>query len=332
MQSIGLCTPSRGFKPLRYEWAMEMWRRQQQLHWMPEEVPLGEDVRDWRSKLTGPEKHLLTHIFRFFTQADIDVNDNYMDRYAAVFRPNEVRMMLAAFSNMETVHVSAYALLIDTLGMPEAAYTEFLDYKAMRDKHEHAIKFDVQSPEETLLTLANFGALTEGLQLFASFAILLSFPKRGLMKGMGQIVTWSVRDETLHCEGITRLFHQYARETGALTEDLKERIRALADNVVTLEDRFAELAFEQGPVVGMSLEDVKRYVRYVCDWRLGQLGVAPLYDIKVHPLPWLPSILNNVEHANFFETRATEYSKGATRGSWDETWGRFDAPKIAVAA
>lgn len=330
-QPIGLTTPSAGFRPIRYPWALELWRRQQQLHWMPEEVPLGEDVRDWRSKLNDSERNLLTQVFRFFTQADMDVNDNYMDRYAQVFRPNEVRMMLASFSNMETVHVASYALLIDTIGMPESEYTAFHQLKAMRDKHDHAAMFGVDTPAETLETLANFGAFTEGLQLFASFAILLSFPKRGLMKGMGQIVTWSARDETLHCDGVIRLFHTFAQESGALTPAVTERIRLLGARAVELEDAFVDLVFAQGDVKGLAAADVKQYVRYVCDWRLRQLGMAPIYGVAEHPLPWLPAVLNGVEHANFFETRSTEYSKAATGGTWEEAFNRFDAPRSAAA-
>ena len=112
----GLLTPSRSYKPFRYPWAIDYWRRQQQIHWMPEEIPLGEDCKDWNGRVTDAERNLLTQVFRFFTQADVEVQDNYMERYARVFRPTEIKMMLAAFANMETVHIAAYALLLETLG------------------------------------------------------------------------------------------------------------------------------------------------------------------------------------------------------------------------
>ena len=123
----GLLTPSRSYKPFRYPWAIEYWRRQQQIHWMPEEIPLGEDCKDWNSRITDAERNLLTQVFRFFTQADVEVQDNYMERYARVFRPTEIKMMLAAFANMETVHIAAYALLLETLGMPDSEFTAFMD-------------------------------------------------------------------------------------------------------------------------------------------------------------------------------------------------------------
>ena len=211
-------------------------------------------------------------MFRFFTQSDIEVQNNYLERYAQVFRPTEIKMMLAAFANMETVHIVAYALLLETIGMPETEFAAFMDYQAMRDKHDYMQRFGVQSEGDILRTLAMFGGFTEGLQLFASFAILLNFPRHNKMRGMGQIVSWSVRDESLHCEGIMRLFHAFAAETGALTKRVREDIVECARTVVGLEDRFIDLAFELGPITGLDAEQVKTYIRYVADWRLQQLG------------------------------------------------------------
>ena len=218
--STGLLTPSYAYKPFRYPWAYDFWKKQQQVHWMPEEIPLGEDCKDWATKLDDSERNLLTQIFRFFTQSDVEVNDNYMERYARVFKPVEVKMMMAAFSNMETVHIAAYALLLETIGMPESEFAAFLDYQAMRDKHDYMQAFGVKSNADIARTVAMFGGFTEGLQLFASFAMLMNFPRFNKMKGMGQIVSWSVRDESLHCEGIIKLYHQFNKETGAVTKSV----------------------------------------------------------------------------------------------------------------
>ena len=323
----GLLTPSHGYKPFRYPWAYDYWKKQQQIHWMPEEVPLGEDCKDWASRLTDNERNLLSQIFRFFTQSDVEVNDNYMERYARVFKPTEIKMMLSAFSNMETVHIAAYALLLETIGMPETEFAAFLDYKEMSDKHSYMKSFGVETDADVARTVAMFGGFTEGLQLFASFAMLLNFPRQNKMKGMGQIVSWSVRDESLHCEAMIHLFHTFCHETGCLTASVKDDIVECAKTVVKLEDKFIELAFDLGPVNGMTPEDIKAYIRYIADWRLSQLGLPTVFEVKEHPLPWLTQILNGVEHANFFETRATEYSKAATRGQWhgaDGVWSHFD--------
>jgi ribonucleoside-diphosphate reductase beta chain len=323
----GLMIPSKGYKPFRYPWAHEFWKKQQQVHWMPEEVPLGEDCKDWAAKLNDGERNLLTQIFRFFTQSDVEVNDNYMERYARVFKPIEIKMMLSAFSNMETIHIEAYALLLETIGMPESEFSAFLDYQAMKDKHDYMQTFGVETHADIARTLAMFGAFTEGLQLFASFAMLMNFPRFNKMKGMGQIVSWSVRDESLHCEGMVKLYHAFAHETGCVTKSVQDDIVENCRTVVSLEDKFIDLAFEAGGVQGMTPDDIKQYIRFIADWRLRQLRLPELYGVSENPLPWLQSMLSGVEHANFFEARSTEYSKAATKGQWhgaDGVWSNFD--------
>ncbi|MFP1130650.1 ribonucleotide-diphosphate reductase subunit beta [Asticcacaulis sp. W401b] len=323
----GLLTPSIAYKPFRYPWAFDFWQKQQQVHWLPEEVPLGEDVKDWASKLNDNERNLLTQIFRFFTQSDIEVQDNYMEKYGRVFKPTEIKMMLSAFANMETVHIAAYALLLETIGMPEAEFGAFMEYEAMRDKHDFMQKFGVDSDADICRTLAMFGGFTEGLQLFASFAMLMNFPRFNKMKGMGQIVSWSVRDESLHCEGIIKLYHAFNKETGAVTKAVADDIVDCCKTVVSLEDKFIDLSFEMGPVEGMTPDDIKQYIRYIADWRLRQLELPEVFGVQENPLPWLQVLLSGVEHANFFEARATEYSKAATKGSWtggEGVWDAFD--------
>ncbi len=336
---VGLLTATGTYDVERYPWAHEFWKRQQQMHWMGEEVPLGNDIKDWSSdRITPAERALLTQIFRFFTQSDVEVGDNYLKRYIPIFQPLEIQMMMAAFSNMETVHIDAYALLLKTLGMPKAEFEAFRDYAEMRAKADYMHGFGVATVADVARTLAMFGAFTEGMALFASFAMLLNFPRHNKMNGMGQIVSWSVRDESLHCDGIIRLFHEWNRETDALTRAVRDDIIDVAKTMVTLEEDFVDLAFGLGDIAGMNAAGIKAYVRYVADWRLTQLGLSPVFgyfeesesgyrQVKPHPLPWLVEILNGVEHANFFEQRATEYSKGASRGSWDGengVWALFD--------
>ena len=309
------------YKPFKYPWAYEAWHTQQQIHWLPEEVPLAEDVKDWEKNLTEAEKNLLTQIFRFFVQADVEVNNCYMKHYSQVFKPTEVQMMMAAFSSTETIHIAAYSHLLDTIGMAEIEYSAFLEYKEMKDKFDFMRKWGVETKENIAKTLAVFGAFTEGVQLFASFAVLLNFPRFNKMKGMGQIVTWSVRDETLHTESAIKLFRTFVSENPeVLTPELEKDIYNACETVISHEDAFINLAFELGGVEGLEANQVKDYIRYIADLRLTQLGMEKLFNIKEHPLPWMVEMLGGVEHTNFFEGRATEYSRASTTGSWDETF------------
>ena len=309
------------YKPFSYPWAYDAWLMQQRVHWLPEEVPLADDVKDWHRTLSNGERNLLTHIFRFFTQADVEVNNCYMKHYSQVFKPTEVQMMLAAFSNIETVHISAYSHLLDTIGMPETEYSAFLKYQQMKDKYDYMQEFGVSTNRDIAKTLAMFGAFTEGLQLFASFAILMNFPRFNKMKGMGQIVTWSVRDESLHTASIIKLFRTFIHENPEIwDEEFQRELYVACETVLNHEDAFIDLAFEMGGIEGLEGREVKQYIRYIADRRLSQLGLQPVYRIEKNPLPWMEEMLNGVERANFFENRATEYSKAATEGSWEEAF------------
>ena len=320
-KKMGLLVENPVYKPFRYPWCYDAWLTQQRIHWLPEEVPLGDDVRDWQKNLSVEEKNLLTHIFRFFTQADVEVNNCYLRHYTTVFKPTEVLMMMTAFASMETIHVAAYSHLLDTIGMPESEYSAFLKYKEMKDKYDYMQNFNVNNKREIAKTVAVFSAFTEGLQLFASFAILLNFPRFNKMKGMGQVVTWSVRDETLHCNSMIKIFNTFCAENpGLLDESLKKEITDACRTIVEHEDAFIDLAFEMGPIEGLTAQQIKDYIRWIANRRLVQLKLDEIYDVKENPLEWIDTMLNGVEHMNFFEGRATEYSKASTKGSWVEAF------------
>jgi ribonucleoside-diphosphate reductase beta chain len=284
---------------------------------------MSEDVKDWKKNLTNEEKQFLTHIFRFFTQGDIDVAGGYVKNYLPYFPQPEVRMMLLGFAAREALHVAAYSHLIETLGLPETTYNQFLDYQEMKDKHDYVLDIssrngDIQS---TATHIAVFSAFTEGMQLFSSFIMLLNFPRHGKMKGMGQIVTWSIVDETMHAESMIKLFRSYIEENKEIWNDeLKGKIYSIAERMVQLEDKFIDLAFSMGDMVGLRGDDVKHYIRYIADRRLISLGLKGIFKVKKNPLPWVEEMINAPTHTNFFENRATDYAKGATKGSWEEVW------------
>jgi ribonucleoside-diphosphate reductase beta chain len=313
------------FKPFNYPWAYDAWLVHEQSHWLFSEVPMSEDVKDWKNKLNPAEKQFLTHIFRFFTQGDIDVAGAYVNNYLPYFPQPEVRMMLLGFAAREALHVAAYSHLIETLGLPETTYNDFMEYAAMKEKHDYVMDISSKnsSKENTATHIATFSAFTEGMQLFSSFIMLLNFPRHGKMKGMGQIVTWSIVDETQHCESMIKLFRTYINEnTEIWNDDLKGRLYTVAEKMVELEDKFIDLAFAMGAMEDLTAEDVKKYIRYICDRRLISLGLKGIFKVKKNPLPWVEEMINAPTHTNFFENRATDYAKGALSGTWDDVWGR----------
>ena len=309
------------YKPFSFPWAFEFYVQQQSQHWTPEEVSLSEDVTDWNQKLSAGEKQLLTQLFRFFTQGDVDVGTAYLDKMIPFFKNEEVRMMLTSFAAMEATHVHAYSLLLDTVGMPEVEYQAFREYDEMAAKHEYLERFSADSDADMLKSLAVYSAFTEGLQLFSTFAILKNFERFNRMKGMCDIVTWSLRDESLHVEGMLTLARAHMAEHPHLvTPLLKAELYQICEDMVTLEDHFIDLCFQGVTLQGLTAEEVKQYIRHIADLRLQGLGLEPAYHIPVNPLPWVNALQGGVEHANFFERRVTEYSKGGLTGSWSEVW------------
>ena len=312
------------FKPFNYPWAYDAWLKHEQSHWIHTEVPMADDVKDWKDKVTEPEKAFLTNIFRFFTQGDIDVAGGYVNNYLPHFPQPEVRMMLSGFAAREALHIAAYSHLIETLGMPESTYSEFLEYQSMADKHEYFMKLSNNNgtSESIATNIAAFSAFTEGMQLFSSFIMLLNFPRHGKMKGMGQIITWSIVDETMHAESMILLFREYIKENRKLWKDkLKKDIYDIAEKMVELEDKFIDLAFAIGPMEDLTPADVKKYIRYIADRRLISMGMKGIFKVKRNPLLWVEEMINAPTHTNFFENRATDYARGALEGDWGEVWG-----------
>tara|TARA_B100000214_G_scaffold281002_1_gene210606 strand:+ start:2139 stop:3104 length:966 start_codon:yes stop_codon:yes gene_type:complete len=307
---------SKAYKPFAYPWAVELTKKHEEIHWVEDEAELSEDVQDWRTKLSDQEKDFIENILRLFTQSDVQVGANYHDFLIPKMKNNEVRNMLTSFANREGVHQRAYALLNDTLGLPEEDFHKFIEFKEMSDKLDFMANSNITTLTGLALALAQ-SVFNEGMSLFASFVMLLNFQRFGKMKGMGTIVEWSIRDETMHVQGNAKLFRTLCDEHPRIVNDeLKSKIYQMARNGVKLEDKFIELAYKDNEVEGLKEEEVKAYIRHIADRRLLQLGLKAKFKAKENPLPWLDWVLNGVSHDNFFEKRVTEYSVAGMEGEW----------------
>lgn len=302
------------YKPIQYEWAYNLFEKHEKMHWLPTEVPMADDIRDYNTRLTTGEKNLLIQILRFFTQGDLEVQNNYNTQLIHNFQLPEITMMLSSFASRENIHVWAYSHLNDTLGLAENEYSKFLEYEEMRKKidkmHYYSSGASV-SDMALALNLAVFGGFIEGVSLFGSFAVLLNFSRRGLMKGVGQIVAWSAEDESIHSLGVSTLFKTLVQESNINLEVLADRVYTACIDIVNAEKEFLKLCFADGDVVGLKLEDSYKYIEYLADMRLRGLGYEPIFKVSSNPLPYMDTMLSAKEHTNFFENRATEYAKGA---------------------
>jgi len=319
---VTMVTPSESYKPFRYPWAVELTKRHEQAHWIEDEIDLSDDVSDWKSgKLKPHEKDFITQVLRLFTQSDVAVGQNYYEFFIPKLKNNEIRNMLGSFASREGIHQRAYALLNDTLGLPESEFQSFLEYKAMSDKVDFMRDNDNSNYSNLAMAIAK-SVMSEGISLFASFVMLLNFQRFGRMKGMCKVVEWSVRDETMHVEGMTQLFRKFCEEhPRVVTDEFKLGIYDMLRTVVGLEDKFIDLAYDKhNEMYELAKGDVKKYIRHIADRRLLQLGLKPNYKVKDNPLPWLDWVLNAPDHTNFFENRVTEYEVGSLKGSWGDVY------------
>lgn len=312
------------FKPFSYPEFYDLWLKHEQVHWVHTVQSMQKDISDWKT-LDESKRNFLTQILRLFTQSDIDVAGAYVNNYLPLFPQPEVRMMLLGFAAREAVHVAAYSHLMESLGFPDSVYNEFLKYEQMAAKHNFFSEMTGSDHNQIVQQMCAVSAFTEGMQLFSSFVMLLNFGRNNLMPGMTKLVTWSIIDESLHCEGMTKLFREFIKENKDIwTDQLKSQIYTIAEKMVELEDGFIDLAY--GIMDGSEFtqplykQDMHTYIRYIADRRLIALGLKGIFKQKKNPLSWVDEMLVLPSHTNFFEQEESSYSKGGLTGSWSEVW------------
>lgn len=327
-KKIKLTDPRNSFKPFTHPKCYDLWLAHESIHWLHSVVNMQQDVNDFKKRLSPSQKNFLTQILRLFTQGDIDVAGGYVNNYLPVFPQPEVRMMLLGFAAREAVHIAAYSHLLETLGFPDSTYNEFMDYQEMVDKHDFVSSITMNKDKHSVVQhMCAISAFTEGMQLFSSFVMMLNFGRNNLMPGMTKIITWSIIDESTHCEGMTYLFREFIKENRDIwTDSLKTELYEIAKKMVSLEDAFIDLAYKSmdGTEFTQPLpkEDMHTYIRYIADRRLIALGLKGIFKQKKNPLPWVDEMTALPSHSNFFEQDESSYSKGGLTGSWSEVWAK----------
>jgi ribonucleoside-diphosphate reductase beta chain len=311
------------YKPFEYPEAHDFWMKQQQAHWLHTEVPMMSDINDWKQNLTETEKNIIGSILKGFAQTETVVNDYWSGLVTKWFRKPEIIKMAVTFGSFETIHAEAYSLLNEELGLDD--FSEFLEDEATMAKIQALMdvrdSFDGEIDwHERAKSLAIFSAFTEGVNLFSSFAILLSFKLRNLLKGVGQIVEWSIRDESLHSEAGCWLFRQLLIEKPELnTPELKEAVRQAALLSLKLELDFIDKVYNMGDLDGCSKYDLVSFIKYRVNTKMQDLGYEPVVngidDASIKRMKWFDSLSAGKQHTDFFANRVTNYSKGVQ--NWD---------------
>ena len=313
------------YKPFEYQEAADYWLKQQQAHWLHTEVPMMSDLNDWNSNLNETEKNIIGSILKGFAQTETVVNDYWTQLVTKWFRKPEVIMMATTFGAFETIHAEAYSLLNETLGLEN--FDEFMEDEATMAKIEALTtvrdSFNGEKDiHEIAKSLAVFSAFTEGVNLFSSFAILLSFKMRNKLKGVGQIVEWSIRDESLHSEAGCWLFRTLIEENPEIkTPELEAAINEAALLSLKLELDFIRKCYELGDLEGCSQYDLENFIKNRINTKLGDLGykgiISDIDPTAVERMKWFDHLSGGKQHTDFFANRVTNYSKGNM--DWDES-------------
>jgi ribonucleoside-diphosphate reductase beta chain len=317
--------PRMVYKPFEYQEAADYWLKQQQAHWLHTEVPMMSDLTDWNSNLNKTEKNIIGSILKGFAQTETVVNDYWSGLVTKWFRKPEIIMMATTFGAFETIHAEAYSLLNETLGLDN--FDEFLEDEATMAKIQNLMdardSFQGETDwHEVAKSLAIFSAFTEGVNLFSSFAVLLSFKMRNKLKGVGQIVEWSIRDESLHSEAGCWLFRTLVKENPKLkTKELEAAINEAALLSLKLELDFINKVYELGDLEGCSKYDLEHFIKNRVNTKLGDLGYKSIISnvdmTAVERMKWFDHLSAGKQHTDFFANRVTNYSKGHL--TWDES-------------
>lgn len=299
------------YKPFEYQTAFEFYKDQHRAHWLADEVPLSSDLNDWKLKLSESEKNLIGNILKSFAQTETYVNDYWATKVAVWFPKHEIKAMACAFADFESIHAEAYARLNEELGLDD--FEAFMEDEEAKAKIDRLVELPGDTLREKALSLAIFSAFTEGVNLFSSFAVLMSFQLRNLMKGTGQVVEWSVRDESLHSKAGCWLFRTMIEEMPELNEGMEKQIYEACDLSVKLEFDFIDKAFEMGEIEGLNKDQLKNFIKERANQKLIELGYNPLYnDIDpnlLKSMEWFGHLTSGKTHQDFFANRVTDYSK-----------------------
>jgi len=307
------------YKPFEYQTAFDFYKDQHRAHWLADEVPLASDLNDWKLKLTEPEKNLIGNILKSFAQTEVHVNDYWSTKVSIWFPKPEIQAMARVFADFESIHAEAYARLNEELGLDN--FKAFLEDETSKAKIERLIETPGETIEDKAVSLAIFSAFTEGVNLFSSFAVLMSFQLRNLMKGTGQVVEWSVRDESLHSKAGCWLFRTLLEEQPELnTDELREKIIEACHLSVQLEFDFIDKAFEMGSIDGLNKEQLKNFIKARANEKMIELGYKAIYnDIDpnlLKQIEWFGHLTSGKTQQDFFAGRVTAYAKSTA--DWDD--------------
>ena len=322
---MGLFDERIAYKPFDYpEYYTEGWLKQAQAFWLHTEIPMSGDVKDWNESLNDKEKSLVGNILLGFAQTECAVSDYWTQKVVGWFPKHEIQQMAMMFGSQETIHAVAYSYLNETLGLED--FEAFLQDEATMARFNNLVSYEGTDKVGIGKSLAIFSAFAEGVSLYSAFAVLYSFQLRNLLKGVGQQMKWSVRDESLHSKMGCQLFRHMCQEDNKLLEDCKKDIIDAAESMLEAEERYIDKMFEQGDIENLKAYDLKQFIRKRLNEKIVELGYVHLgkyfeYEEEAaSKLDWFYHLTGGHTHTDFFAVRPTDYSKANEGEDFEDIW------------
>lgn len=322
---MGLFTPRIEYKPFEYpDYYTEGWLKQAQAFWLHTEISMSGDLKDWNEKLNEKEKNLVGNILLGFAQTECAVSDYWTQKVVGWFPKHEIQQMAMMFGSQETIHAVAYSYLNETLGLED--YKAFLHEPATAERFNNLVGYEGNSHTGIAKSLAVFSAFAEGVSLYSAFAVLYSFQMRNLLKGIGQQMKWSVRDESLHSKMGCKLFRDMCGENNQLLHLCREDIIKAAETMVTLEIKYIDKMFEAGEIEGINSYDLIQFIKKRTNEKLVELGYTdlgsyfPFNKDAAANLDWFYHLTGGHTHTDFFAIRSTDYSKAGEGEDYENIW------------
>jgi ribonucleoside-diphosphate reductase beta chain len=322
---MGLFDERIPYKPFEHpEYYTEGWLKQAQAFWLHTEIPMSGDVKDWNEKLTDSEKNLVGNILLGFAQTECAVSDYWTQKVVGWFPKHEIQQMAMMFGSQETIHAVAYSYLNETLGLEN--FEAFLQDEATMERFDNLVSYEGTDKIGIAKSLAIFSAFAEGVSLYSAFAVLYSFQLRNLLKGIGQQMKWSVRDESLHSKMGCQLFRHMCQEDPKLLEDCKKDVIDAAEAMLKAEEKYIDKMFEQGDIENLKANDLKQFIRKRLNEKINELGYTDIRkhfeydDERASRLDWFYHLTGGHTHTDFFAVRPTDYSKANEGEDFEDIW------------
>ena len=319
-------------KPIRYDWAFDLYNQAVANTWFPHEIQLGEDLADFK-KMTDEEKHAVTFLMSYFNPNELLVNKALAFGVYPYINAPEAHLYLAKQMWEEANHCMAFEYVLETFPIDRTeAYGSHVDVPSMAAKEEFEVKYIKRMAEQTLditttegkrdfvRNLVAYNIILEGIWFYSGFMVALSFRQRNLLRNFASLIDWIVRDESLHLQfGINLILTVLEENDDLQTPEFAEEIRQMILGAVEMEERYNFDLLPTG-ILGLNAEYVNQYVKYLADRRLEELGFEPQYKVS-NPAKWMATANDTLQLVNFFEATNTSYEVDAKAATTSRTEG-----------